>query len=264
MTIKLCEYEGCEIEIKTKKATMCKKHAVRNEAKEFMSNQGEIFIGTKAELCRVKGIKHKNGFRRPSGAKDKNGDRWLLRKDAEACKFRKENLYLFDRKKFEHVTVPVKNAYGEIVGWKKETKQYYEPMSGTASIYLLFKDDLLRPRDKPFDYDLIQTYVDEVERKYELIGCPEDANDIDWLRKERKRLEKERPDGWKATRKNMGYHLHELEREHYKKCRDGATLAKLRDTDGDGYRAKMKRAAAVGKLNEFKAGTYDPDGDTWV
>ena len=44
--------------------------------KVWISDQGEAFEGTQVELMSEYGIKQRNGFSRPSGALDKNGDRW--------------------------------------------------------------------------------------------------------------------------------------------------------------------------------------------
>ena len=60
----------------------------------YVSNQGEIFEGTQAQLCKEYGIKQRNGFTRPTGALDSNGDRWKL----EGEEFQKPNLYLGERR----------------------------------------------------------------------------------------------------------------------------------------------------------------------
>lgn len=45
--------------------------------KTWISTTGEVFEGSKNALMKAKGIKQKNGFSRPAGALDMNGDRWL-------------------------------------------------------------------------------------------------------------------------------------------------------------------------------------------
>ena len=58
--------------------------------KVWVSNQGEMFEGTQADLMRKYGIKQHNGFKRATGAVDANGDRWK----EEGEEFIKSRLYL--------------------------------------------------------------------------------------------------------------------------------------------------------------------------
>ena len=66
--------------------------------KTWISDQGEVFTGTRAALMRAKEITAKSGFDRPSGALASDGSRWLSEERLEELgEFKKPFLYLGPR-----------------------------------------------------------------------------------------------------------------------------------------------------------------------
>lgn len=66
--------------------------------KNWISDQGEVFTGTRAALMKNKEIFSKSGFDRPSGALAKDGSRWLSEERLEELgEFKKPFLYLGPR-----------------------------------------------------------------------------------------------------------------------------------------------------------------------
>ena len=66
--------------------------------KTWISDQGEVFTGTRAALMRDKEITAKSGFDRPSGALASDGSRWLSEERLEELgEFKKPFLYLGPR-----------------------------------------------------------------------------------------------------------------------------------------------------------------------
>ena len=66
--------------------------------KVWINTEGEVFEGSKNALIKEKGIKQKNGFSRPSGALDKDGNRWLSEEAYKAQGgIKKQILYIGDR-----------------------------------------------------------------------------------------------------------------------------------------------------------------------
>ena len=64
----------------------------------WISDQGEVFDGTRAALMKAKEISSKRGFDRPSGALAKDGSRWLSEERLqELGEFKKPFLYLGPR-----------------------------------------------------------------------------------------------------------------------------------------------------------------------
>ena len=130
----------------------------------WISDQGEVFEGTKAALMREYGIKQKNGFNRPSGALDKNGDRWLAEDKHSSEGFKKPKLYL--------------HAYNRVTVNKKTGKKssVLEGTSETASVYKIYTKALQRPNHDATktSWDATaaekQAFIDEVNAKYEVIN----------------------------------------------------------------------------------------------
>ena len=115
------------------------------KTKTWVSNVGEVFEGTQAELCKERGIKNRSGFTRPTGAVDKEGYRWKQ----EGETFKKPNLYLG----FKYCT-------GFLDG-KKRT--WWEAPSNEAMVYSLAREE--------GDTALMDT----IERNYTVIDNQKDA-----------------------------------------------------------------------------------------
>ena len=132
--------------------------------KVWISDQGEVFEGTQADLMREYGIKYKKGFSRPSGAADKNGDRWLEEDKFKTSGFKKPKLYL------GHINRVVKDPK---TGKKSS---YLEGLSETAMIYNMFTKALERPDHDAtktnWDYTAAekQEWIDGVNAKYEVVN----------------------------------------------------------------------------------------------
>ena len=91
----------------------------------YVSNQGEVFEGTQAELMREKGITRKASFKQPSGAPDRDGDRWKL----EGEDFSKPTLYLGIRRRSTRKGKDGKpeafwEAYSEVAGNYMSARDY--------------------------------------------------------------------------------------------------------------------------------------------
>lgn len=132
--------------------------------KVWISDQGEVFEGTQADLMREYGIKYKKGFSRPSGAADKNGDRWLEEDKFNAGGFKKPKLYL------GHINRVAKDPK---TGKKSS---YLEGISETAMVYNQFAKALERPdhdaTKTSWDYTAAekQEWIDSINTKYEVIN----------------------------------------------------------------------------------------------
>ena len=131
--------------------------------KVWISDQGEVFEGTQAALMREYGIKQKNGFSRPSGAVDKNGDRWLEEDKFNSDGFKKPKLYL--------------GHFTRVVEDKKTGKKssYVEGLSETAQVYNMYKKALENPNhdaEKTSWDDTAaekQAYIDSIDAQYEVV-----------------------------------------------------------------------------------------------
>ena len=131
--------------------------------KVWISDQGETFEGTQADLMREYGIKYKKGFSRPSGAADENGDRWLEEDKFKVSGFKKPKLYL------GHINRVVKDPK---TGKKSS---YVEGLSETASVYNMFVKALERPdhdaTKTSWDFTAAekQSYIDRINAQYDVI-----------------------------------------------------------------------------------------------
>ena len=131
--------------------------------KVWVSDQGEVFEGIQADLMREYGIKYKKGFSRPSGAVDKNGDRWLEEDKFKVNGFKKPKLYLGN---INRVAKDPKTG-------KKSS--YLEGISETAMVYNQFVKALERPdhdaTKTSWDYTAAekQSYIDSINAKYDVV-----------------------------------------------------------------------------------------------
>lgn len=162
--------------------------------KVFVSNHGEIFEGTQAELCKAKGIKQRNGFNRATGAVDAEGDRWL----EEGKEFVKPNLYLGPRRetskgpdgKPQTVWVAHCDTAGAYNGakealerggnwqWHRYALNAAPEVSEDDVVRYNYKSGVMHVRGawKPFSEDMIESFkecISIVESKYTIIDNKE-------------------------------------------------------------------------------------------
>lgn len=126
-----------------------------SKVKTFISDQGEIFEGTRQELMSEYGIKHSRGFIRPSGAVDSNGDRW--KEYEEDTIFEKPKLYLGGKIEYDR----------DVKGKRRMTRVY---SSNTAANYELAEKVLKSPDNyRPEDVEQIKEMKKTVESQYNII-----------------------------------------------------------------------------------------------
>ena len=118
--------------------------------KTFVSNQGEIFEGTLAELCREYGITQRKSITRATGAPDSNGDRWK----EEGGEFKKTTLYL-----------GIRREQTEVDG---EKKTYDVAPSETAGWYV-WAQEKLEGDLSPEDRKEIEDNMKQIEATHELV-----------------------------------------------------------------------------------------------
>lgn len=137
------------------------------KTKTFVSDQGEIFEGTQAELMKSRGIKHKMGFSRKSGAVDADGDRWLSEDKYNSFGgFMRPVLYLGPRR-----------MYGKCYKTGGPTR-WVEGESETAGIYNLYKR-CLAGEVELFDWDIAEEcreFIARVDAQYNVIDNNLDNN----------------------------------------------------------------------------------------
>ena len=120
-----------------------------SKTKDFISDQGEVFTGSRQELMKDKGIKHRKGFLRASGALDAYGDHW--KELTDDVTFEKPKLFLNPKIYWDIDLQGMK--VGEVVD-----------ESCTAVEYKMAK--------KGIHKDLGEEYCKEVEAKYDIIDNP--------------------------------------------------------------------------------------------
>ena len=213
------------------------------KVKTFVSTQGEVFEGTRKELMDEYGIKGASGFNRKSGAVDANGDRWMEEDKLNLQgDFHKPKLYL-----------------GATHRLDKDTKLVRNENTGEVERVEYFKDAFYAASNTAGNYVYAGKVIEGIEA-----GDPQyDPSCLEDLKQMRASVEAQ----WDVidnrvysdTDKEVNRFPNPIERF---KIQQQHEQADLRATEGFDYRAKMKRAAALGKLNEFKAGTFDPDTAT--
>ena len=140
--------------------------------KTWISDQGEVFTGTRAALMRAKEITAKSGFDRPSGALASDGSRWLSEERLEELgEFKKPFLYLGPR----NYECP------------KTKKRELHGASETAGCYVIALKILERGHALNNMLEWARKFKQETDSKYTVI----DNRQLEPHKREKKELEKQ-------------------------------------------------------------------------
>ncbi len=221
--------------------------------KTFISNNGEVYTGTQADLMKTKDIKSRKAFDRPSGAPDASGDRWVTEEQfIEQGGIRKQTLFLGDRKVY---------GFKMMRDGSKKNTTWLEGV-GTIAINYKHAKKCIRGDVEGFNTDYtadMQELVRKVETQYDVI---DNALDDSPYAQEIKMLNKAPSTEAVRERRNK---LEELNarwtRDKLDQAEIKSTMNKQGTSDVSACSDKELRgiAAMNGKLTEFLAGTWHPE-----